>query len=31
VWEYGSDLQVMAERVYDSVTGELLRHVTPPE
>ncbi len=31
VWEYGSDLQVLAERVYDSVTGELLRHVTPPE
>jgi len=31
VWEYGSDRQVLAERVYDSVTGELLRHVKPPE
>ncbi len=31
VWEYGSDHNVLAERVYDSITGELLRHVTPPE
>ncbi len=29
VWEYGSGLEVLAERVYDSVTGELLRHITP--
>ena len=30
VWEYGSGLEVLAERVYDSVTGELLRYITPP-
>lgn len=29
VWEYGSDFEVLAERVYDSVTGELLRHIAP--
>lgn len=29
VWEYGSGLEVLAERVYDSVTGELLRTITP--
>lgn len=29
VWEYGSNLEVLAERVYDSVTGELLRYATP--
>ena len=31
VWEYGPGLEVLAERVYDSVTGELLRHITPPK
>jgi len=30
VWEYGSDRKVLSERVYDSVTGELLRQITPP-
>lgn len=30
VWEYGSDRNVLSERVYDSVTGELLRQITPP-
>jgi hypothetical protein len=30
VWEYGPGLEVLAERVYDSVTGELLRYITPP-
>ncbi len=29
VWEYGSHLEVLAERVYDAETGELLRNVTP--
>jgi len=30
VWEYGSNLEVLSERVYDTITGELLRHITPP-
>jgi len=30
VWEYGSDRKVLFERVYDSVTGELLLQITPP-
>jgi hypothetical protein len=29
VWQYGSDGQVLAQRIYDIATGRLIRHVAP--
>ena len=29
VWEYGPQRTVLRQRIYDAVTGELLRHVGP--
>lgn len=29
VWQYGEDQQVIAQRIYDITTGELIRHVAP--
>ena len=29
VWGYGEDRQVLWQRIYDAVTGELIRHVAP--
>jgi len=29
VWQYGEDRRVLAQRIYDIATGELIRHVAP--
>jgi hypothetical protein len=29
VWEYGGDQEVLSQRIYSAVTGELIRHVAP--
>ena len=29
VWQYGSERQVLAQRIYDIATGRLIRHVAP--
>ncbi|MGI9037837.1 MAG: hypothetical protein ACR2GQ_03145 [Gemmatimonadota bacterium] len=29
VWEYGRDQEVLSQRIYSAVTGELIRHVAP--
>lgn len=29
VWQFGEDRRVLAQRIYDITTGELIRHVAP--